>query len=104
MLPTVPLGMPVSRGLAIIAAVLFVVISFFVIRNQVQVHRNREARAAQATEAARDRQTLLDLLQPVALDNCQLERFGEQNDGGYLMCANLLRNVQAGYSYGISGY
>jgi hypothetical protein len=50
------------------------------------------------------RQELFDMLQPVALANCQLERFGEANDGGYLMCANLLGGVQAGYSYGINGY
>lgn len=47
---------------------------------------------------------LFSLLQPVALSNCQLERFGESHDGGYLMCGNLLNEVQAGYSYGIAGY
>jgi hypothetical protein len=52
----------------------------------------------------RIRQTLFDLLQPVALSNCTLERFGEAHDGGYLVCANLLSGVEAGYSYGISGY
>jgi hypothetical protein len=52
----------------------------------------------------RQRQALFDLLRPVALSNCELERFGETNDGGYLMCANLLSGVQSGYSYGISGY
>ena len=50
------------------------------------------------------RQRLFDLIQPVSLANCELERFGEAHDGGYLMCANLLSDVQAGYSYGISGY
>jgi hypothetical protein len=49
------------------------------------------------------RQRLYDALQPVRLANCTLERFGEPNDGGYLMCANLLAPA-AGYSYGISGY
>jgi hypothetical protein len=49
------------------------------------------------------RETLYRLIQPVPLSNCTFERFGERNDGGYLVCANLL-NVQAGYSYGISGY
>ena len=42
-------------------------------------------------------------LQPVPLVNCDLQRFGEPHDGGYLMCANLLRDVAAGYSYGIGG-
>jgi hypothetical protein len=50
------------------------------------------------------RQTLFTLLTPVALSNCTLERFGEAHDGGYLLCANLLESVKAGYSYGISGY
>lgn len=50
------------------------------------------------------RQALLEELQPVALANCELKRFGEPNDGGYLLCANLLNDVQSAYSYGISGY
>jgi hypothetical protein len=54
------------------------------------------------TPAARE--ALFELLQPVALSNCQLERFGEAHDGGYLMCRNLLDGVQSGYSYGIDGY
>jgi hypothetical protein len=54
--------------------------------------------------AARARAALFAELQPVRLSNCELERFGEPNDGGYLMCANLLDEVAAGYSYGISGY
>jgi len=47
------------------------------------------------------RQRLLVELQPVTLQNCTLERIGSANDGGYLMCANLLGNVQSAYSYGI---
>jgi hypothetical protein len=50
------------------------------------------------------RRVLYDLLQPVPLANCTLERFGEAHDGGYLMCGNLLGAAKAGYSYGISGY
>ncbi|MCA1584797.1 MAG: hypothetical protein LC791_08515 [Acidobacteria bacterium] len=50
------------------------------------------------------RTALFAELQPVGLSNCRLERFGERNDGGYLMCGNLLGSVKAGYSYGISGY
>lgn len=50
------------------------------------------------------RRFLFTELQPVTLTNCELERFGEANDGGYLLCANLLGGVQSGYSYGISGY
>jgi hypothetical protein len=52
----------------------------------------------------RIRQAIFNLVQPVALANCRLERFGEPHDGGYLMCANLLDEVESAYSYGISGY
>ena len=50
------------------------------------------------------REKLYAELQPVRLANCTLQRFGEPHDGGYLMCGNLLGGIQAGYSYGISGY
>ena len=71
-----------------------------VARNQARAHRSR-----QAEDAAPDRRrAYFEMLQPVALTNCELERFGESNDGGYLMCGNLLGGVQTGYSYGISGY
>ncbi len=44
------------------------------------------------------RQRLLLELEPVTLKNCTLERIGSANDGGYLMCANLLGGVQSAYS------
>jgi hypothetical protein len=50
------------------------------------------------------RQRLFAELQPVALSNCDLKRYGEINDGGYVLCGNLLDGVRSGYSYGISGY
>lgn len=50
------------------------------------------------------RRALFAELQPVEVVNCRLERFGEKHDGGYLLCANLLASVKAGYSYGIFGY
>jgi hypothetical protein len=62
------------------------------------------SQVAGKTGTPEHRETLFQLLRPVALANCQLERFGEPYDGGYLLCANLLKDVQAGYSYGISGY
>jgi len=96
------------------AVTLLVVILAAVARNQVKVYRGRQARAAlmqqrhpvvqEPPEVVRQRQALFDMLRPVALTNCQLERFGEPHDGGYLMCSNLLDAVQSGYSYGISGY
>ena len=47
------------------------------------------------------RETILAELQPVALKNCTLKRFGSANDGGYLMCQNLIEPIDAAYSYGI---
>jgi hypothetical protein len=47
------------------------------------------------------RQQLLVELQPVTLENCTLRRFGGPNDGGYLMCHNLMGRVESAYSYGI---
>jgi hypothetical protein len=49
------------------------------------------------------RSALLEELQPVALDNCALARFGGPGDGGYLMCGNLLAQAEGAYSYGIGG-
>jgi hypothetical protein len=43
-------------------------------------------------------------VQPVTIPGCDLRRFGEDHDGGYLLCANWLDAVTAGYSYGINGY
>jgi len=54
--------------------------------------------------AAAIRQELFAEVQPVNVTNCELLRFGEAHDGGYLLCGNLLASVTAGYSYGISGY
>lgn len=88
------------RWLSAVAVALLVVIIGAVVRNQVQVYRNRQIRANQA----RIPRSLFEMLQPIALTNCQLERFGEAHDGGYLMCGNLLGQVQSGYSYGIAGY
>jgi hypothetical protein len=62
-----------------------------VVANQVKVYRRRQARAA----AVQQRQALFETLQPVGLTNCELERFGEPHDGGYLMCGNLLDAVQS---------
>ena len=47
------------------------------------------------------REAILAELQPVALKNCTLKRFGSTNDGGYLMCENLIEPLDAGYSYGV---
>jgi len=59
--------------------------------------------AGLARQAAcrRLREAILAELQPVALKNCTLKRFGSANDGGYLMCQNLIEPLDAGYSYGV---
>jgi hypothetical protein len=56
------------------------------------------------TPAEQLREVLFKELQPVKLTNCELKRFGEPNDGGYLLCDNLLASAKSAYSYGISGY
>jgi hypothetical protein len=100
-------------SVAIVATIVVVTVGL-IVRNQMKVQRGREMRAAlmrqrhpakaQPAAVVEHRQALFRMLQPVTLANCDLERFGEKNDGGYLMCGNLLGDVQAGYSYGISGY
>ena len=47
------------------------------------------------------REMILAELQPVVLKNCTFERFGSANDGGYLMCQNLIEPLDAAYSYGV---
>ena len=49
------------------------------------------------------REALYAAFTPVHITNCTLQRFGNRNDGGYLMCANLMSAAQSGYSYGING-
>ena len=83
-----------------VSVVLFAVIAVLVVRNQVKVHLKRQASARETALP----QLVFAELRPVALVNCRMERFGEKNDGGYLLCSNLLGAVKSGYSYGISGY
>jgi hypothetical protein len=47
------------------------------------------------------RVAILTELQPVALKNCTFKRFGSANDGGYLMCENLIEPLDTAYSYGV---
>ena len=88
------------RRIWIIAAALLMVVLGLVVRNQVKVYLKREA-SRRETEV---RRLVFDELRPVGLAACKLERLGETNDGGYLVCGNLLGDVRAAYSYGISGY
>lgn len=92
---------------SLIAVAAVAVIAVMTARERARTIREREARNAPAKQRRallKQRYALFDLLQPVALANCELQRFGEAHDGGYLMCANLLNDIQSGYSYGISGY
>ncbi|HZR04495.1 MAG TPA: hypothetical protein VFA61_01550 [Candidatus Udaeobacter sp.] len=56
---------------------------------------------AHLVAARRLREAILAELQPVVLKNCTLKRFGSANDGGYLMCENLIEPLDAAYSYGV---
>ena len=56
-----------------------------------------------AIKQAANRQALFEMLQPVKLSNCEFERVGDANDGGYVMCRNLTGRAEALYSYGING-
>jgi len=56
---------------------------------------------ARRTAGRKLREAILAELQPVVLKNCRLKRFGSPNDGGYLMCENLIEPLDAGYSYGV---
>jgi hypothetical protein len=52
------------------------------------------------------RESLYAALRPVHISNCEQQRFGAPNDGGYVLCANLLKregDAAAAYSYGIAG-
>ncbi len=57
---------------------------------------------SQKPEARGVREQIFRELQPVALKNCTLKRYGSPNDGGYLMCANLIAGATSVYSYGIA--
>ena len=47
------------------------------------------------------REAILSELQPVVLKNCTFRRFGSANDGGYVMCENLIEPIDVAYSYGV---
>lgn len=87
----------------LVSGAVIVIALGLVIRNQVNVSRNRAAGEARAEERARIRTELAAELQPVTLSNCTLARIGAPNDGGYLMCANLMAGLESAYSYGIGG-
>ena len=75
-------------------AITVVLVVVGIISSTVWVQRERRA----------VRRALWAELQPVAVVGCDLRRFGEDHDGGYLVCGSWLDAVTAGYSYGINGY
>jgi len=50
-----------------------------------------------------ERKKFFSELKIITLENCTLKRFGNVNDGGYLLCENLMQDVTSAYSYGIGG-
>lgn len=58
----------------------------------------------QYSRARTTREVLFAELTPVQLANCEVDRYGDANDGGYLLCRNLMGQAQAAYSYGIDGH
>jgi hypothetical protein len=91
------------RGVWGVIALLCVV---GLVAGAVVVERSRKPKPRPVLLARADhsRFMLFAEIQPVALANCTLQRFGEWNDGGYLLCGDLLGEARAAYSYGISGY
>src|SRR5437763_6317594 len=75
--------------------IAFVIITVTVAATIVISDLRRRAAGRELPEA------ILAELQPVALKNCTLKRFGSANDGGYLMCENLIEPLAAAYSYGV---
>ena len=47
---------------------------------------------------ADNRQALFEAIQPVKLANCEFERVGDKNDGGYVICKNLISRAESIYS------
>jgi hypothetical protein len=89
-----------SRGVWVVAVLLV----FAAVLTGIAVFRRTAPAGAPRSPAAMARTALFAEIQPVRITNCDMRRFGEPNDGGYALCANLLGDVKAGYSYGISGY
>ena len=60
-----------------------------------------DAPQASPAEVARStRESVLEELQTVALENCDLKRFGNAGDGGYLLCDDLSDGIESAYSFG----
>jgi hypothetical protein len=96
-------GAQAARRRPVLLTVALILVGV-ILGGKVGLQLNLYSQVSGTTGTPQQRDALFELLRPVALSNCQLERFGEAHDGGYLLCANLLKEVGAGYSYGIAGY
>lgn len=66
-----------------VVVIMVVVTAALVVRNQLRVASNRDARQATVSRAAQAWSELFAEIQPVHVTNCDLKRFGEPHDGGY---------------------
>jgi hypothetical protein len=73
-----------------LGVILLAIAVYTAAETRSQVARVRAVREAIARE-----------LEPVGLNNCTFKRYGSSNDGGYLMCENLIKGIESAYSYGI---
>jgi hypothetical protein len=88
--------MPHRKRLITIVVTLFtIIVAGIVIFYKFGGYKNYRERA--------ERKKLFLELKTVTLENCVLKRFGNDHDGGYLLCENLMRDVTSAYSYGIGG-
>ena len=74
----------------VVVALIVVIAAAVTVVYAVRRSRQGEARAV--------REALFDELKTVTLKNCTLKRYGSANDGGYLMCENLIDGSHAVYS------
>ena len=79
-----------ENAAVLVVAAVALAATTYAIKHEVIDARNLRAR-------------LFEAVQPVRVTNCDLARFGAANDGGYLVCDNLLGAVSSAYSYGIEG-
>lgn len=97
-----PRRLPRSVRLALIVLVIGIgALNIWLHRYRLTWHLWGVASLFDSADVQRRRVELLEELRPVSLSNCEFARMGGPNDGGYLMCGNLLRGTQTAYSYGI---
>jgi len=91
----------VRRPIFVLAGIGAVVVAAFMLTREGSTPPPPKEQTYWSPTSHAVQQALLDELETVSLKNCTLKRYGSPHDGGYLMCANLLKDVTAAYSYGI---